>query len=218
MRTDFCSDGAGPKTVMANLLQSRTVNIAIGLLLGCVWGYFAFRHLIAFQAHGIWAHLFYGVVETLIAAFFISRPPPRTVSTHPFDWFIAFVGSFGPSFFTPSTWGILPGADGLLYAGLLLQFLALISLNRSLGIVPAKRKIKTAGAYALIRHPMYASHLVAITGYVLTNTTWANIITYAVVTACLFVRISREEAHLALDPLYRHYMERVRYRLFPFVF
>jgi protein-S-isoprenylcysteine O-methyltransferase Ste14 len=200
------------------LLQSSAFNLVVGLLLGAVWGYFAYRHLVAFQTHHIWAHLLYGCVETLIAAFFISRPPPETISTHPLDWLIAFVGSFAPSFFTPVTWGVVPAAENLLYAGLVLQLFALVFLNRSLGIVPAKREIKTRGVYALMRHPMYASHLLAINGYVLSNTTVANCVVYAVIVLCIFLRIAREEAHLALDPLYRRYMERVRHRLIPYVF
>jgi protein-S-isoprenylcysteine O-methyltransferase Ste14 len=203
---------------VSTLLRSPTLNLAVGLLLGGVWGYFAFRHIAAFHAHGIWGHLLYGIVETLIAAFFITRPAPQTVSTRPLDWLVAFVGSFAPSFFTPGTWGLVPSADKLLYVGLVLQLTALVFLNRSFGIVPAKRRIKTAGAYALVRHPMYASHVFAMTGYVLTNTSTANCIVFAIVAVCMYARMLREEAHLALDPLYRQYMQRVRYRLLPFVF
>src|SRR5829696_6778636 len=97
------------------LLQSKAFNLSVGLLLGAVWGYFAYRHLAAFQTHHIWAHLLYGCVETLIAAFFISRASPQTISTRPLDWLIAFVGSFAPSFFTPVTWSVVPAAENLLY-------------------------------------------------------------------------------------------------------
>lgn len=203
---------------ISDLLRSKVLNVAIGVFLGAVWGYFAYRHLVAFQAYGIWAHLFYGCVETLIAAFFICRSVPQTVSTNPFDWLIAFAGSFAPSFFTPEPWGILAGATHIIFLGLALQLLALLSLNRSLAIVPAKRRIKTAGMYAFVRHPMYASHILAMTGYVLASTSIANVVVYAVAMGALLLRIVREEKHLALDPLYRQYMARVRYRLVPFVF
>jgi protein-S-isoprenylcysteine O-methyltransferase Ste14 len=203
---------------ISELLRSKVLNVAIGILLGAVWGYFAYRHLVAFQAYGIWAHLLYGCVETVIAAFLICRSVPQTVSTNPFDWLIAFAGSFAPSFFTPGTWGILPGASYIIFVGLTLQLLALLSLNRSLAIVPAKRQIKTAGMYAFVRHPMYASHVLAMTGYVLASTSTANVVVYAVAMGALLLRIVREEKHLALDPLYRRYMARVRYRLVPFVF
>lgn len=203
---------------ISEFLRSKTLNVAIGILLGAVWAYFAYRHLAAFQAHGIWAHLLYGCVETLIAAFFICRSVPQTVSTNPFDWLIAFAGSFAPSFYTPGTWGIMPGASYIVFVGLTLQLLALLSLNRSLAIVPAKRQIKTAGMYAFVRHPMYASHVLAMTGYVLASTSTANVVVYAVAMGALLLRIVREEKHLACDPLYRKYMARVRYRLVPCVF
>jgi protein-S-isoprenylcysteine O-methyltransferase Ste14 len=203
---------------ISELLGSKVLNVAIGILLGAVWGYFAYRHLVAFQAYGIWAHLLYGCVETVIAAFFICRSMPKTVSTNPFDWLIAFAGSFAPSFFSPGTWGIMPGASYVIFVGLTLQLLALLSLNRSLAIVPAKRRIKTAGMYALVRHPMYASHVLAMTGYVLASTNTANVMVYAVAMGALLLRIVREERHLACDPLYQEYMARVRYRLLPCVF
>lgn len=203
---------------ISELLRSKSLNVAIGILLGAVWGYFAYRHLVAFQAYGIWAHLLYGCVETVIAAFFICRSVPQTVSTNPFDWLIALAGSFAPSFFTPGPWGVLPGATNIILTGLALQLLALLSLNRSLAIVPAKRQIKTAGMYAFVRHPMYSSHIVAMSGYVLASTSTANVLVYALAIGALLLRILREEKHLALDPSYRIYMARVRYRLVPFVF
>ena len=203
---------------ISELLCSKALNVAVGILLGAVWGYFAYRHLVAFQAYGMWSHLLYGCVETLIAAFFILRSVPQTVSTNPIDWLVAFTGSFAPSFFVPSAWGILPGASHVLFVGLALQLLALLSLNRSLAIVPAKRQIKTAGMYAFVRHPMYASHVLAMTGYVLASTSTANAVVYAVAMGALLLRIVREEKHLACDPLYRQYMARVRYRLVPCVF
>jgi protein-S-isoprenylcysteine O-methyltransferase Ste14 len=203
---------------IADLLRSKPLNIAIGLLLGSVWGYFGYRHVVAFQAHGQWGHLAYGCVETLIAFFFIFRSTPQTVSTKPLDWLFAFVGSFAPSFFSPATWGILPSATPVLFLGMILQLLGLLSLNRSFAIVPARRQIKTRGLYAFVRHPLYTSHIIAMTGYVLTNTTTSNLIVYAVGVASLFVRLIREEKHLALDPAYREYMNQVRYRLFPLVY
>jgi protein-S-isoprenylcysteine O-methyltransferase Ste14 len=203
---------------VSELVHSEPLNIAIGIALGFLWGYFGYRHLVAFQAYGLYSHLLYGCVETLIAAFFILRSAPQTVSTNPLDWLVAFIGSFAPSFYNPSTWGILPDADKLLYVGLLLQILGVLSLNKSLAIVPAKRQIKTRGMYRLVRHPLYTSHILAMTGYVLANTTTGNVIVYAVAVASLFIRIIREERHLALDPQYRQYMEQVRYRLLPLVF
>ena len=54
-------------------------------------------------------------------------------------------------------------------------------------------------------------------GYVLVHTTLANLLVFATTMGFLWIRIRREERHLALDPAYRAYMLRVRYRLVPFV-
>jgi protein-S-isoprenylcysteine O-methyltransferase Ste14 len=102
--------------------------------------------------------------------------------------------------------------------GAAIQVLGLISLNRSFAIVAAKRVIKTAWMYRVVRHPIYASYCLTFTGYVLANTSPANVTIYAISIVFLIARIFREEAHLSLDPLYREYMQSVRYRLVPFIF
>jgi protein-S-isoprenylcysteine O-methyltransferase Ste14 len=94
----------------------------------------------------------------------------------------------------------------------------MVSLNRSFAIVPANREIKTAGMYRFVRHPLYASYLVMLTSYVLANTTFENVLVFAFVMGCMFIRMFREEKHLALDAEYRNYMRKVRYRLIPFIF
>jgi protein-S-isoprenylcysteine O-methyltransferase Ste14 len=200
------------------LVHWKPLNIAIGTALGLLWAYFGYRHLVAFQAYGIHSHLLFGCIETLIGTFFILRSAPQTVSTNPLDWLIAFIGSFATSFYDPSSWGILPEADKLVYAGLILQIFGILSLNKSLAIVPAKRQIKTRGMYRVVRHPLYTSHILAMTGYVLVSTSTWNMVVYAISVAALFIRIIREERHLALDPIYRQYMQQVRYRLVPLVY
>jgi protein-S-isoprenylcysteine O-methyltransferase Ste14 len=187
------------------------------MLLAVLWAAFCYRHVIAFQTYGVWAHLLYAIVETFFAAFFLCRSAPQTVSTKPFDWLIAFVGSVVPSFLTPEALGS-PTANIILYVGLILQLLGVLSLNRSLAIVPAKRQIKMAGMYAFVRHPLYVAHIVVIGGYVFANMNASNFVVYAVTIVSLLLRLLREENHLALDPAYLNYMNKVRYRLIPFVF
>jgi len=103
-------------------------------------------------------------------------------------------------------------------AGTAIQILGLISLNRSFALVAAKREIKTAWMYRIVRHPIYASYCLTYAGYVLSNTTLNNVIIYILATGLLCARIFREEQHLAIDPLYREYMQAVRYRLVPYIF
>ena len=51
----------------------------------------------------------------------------------------------------------------------------------------------------------------------MSNTTIENVAVYAISMLFLYLRIIKEEKHLALDPLYRQYQLKVRYRLVPFI-
>lgn len=188
-----------------------------GVLLGAMWSYFGYRQTLGFEASGDWGYLVFGCVEILIGFFFVARSTPVAVSDRPLDWVAGFFGSFGASFFSPASYALMPSAAVLLYVGIALQLLGVLSLNRSFAIVAAKRSIKTGGMYAFVRHPLYAAHLLTLTSYVLTNTSGANVLVYVGTTALLGVRIHAEERLLAADPVYRTYMSRVRYRLVPFV-
>jgi protein-S-isoprenylcysteine O-methyltransferase Ste14 len=69
-----------------------------------------------------------------------------------------------------------------------------------------------------VRHPLYASFFVSFSGYVLANTSIANLVVYACTIGLLFFRLLREETHLALDIEYRAYMAQVKYRIIPLIF
>ncbi|MBC7944556.1 MAG: isoprenylcysteine carboxylmethyltransferase family protein [Burkholderiales bacterium] len=200
------------------LLNSKVVNIAIGIFMAALWGWFAYRHVVAFQNTNEWAYLLFCASETLTAAFFMFRTQPETVSVDPLDWLFAVAGTFTALLFSPAAWGILPVAKSMLVMGITLQILGLVSLNRSFALVAAKRQIKTAGMYRFVRHPLYAGYLLLFTGYILTNTTLMNVVLFVMTMGFLYVRMVREEKHLALDPAYGQYMRQVRYRVIPFMF
>lgn len=203
---------------LPQLLDSKVVNLLAGFVMASLWGLFAYRHILAFQNSGEWAYLVISASEMLSATLFIFRSAPVTVSKDPLDWFFAVVGTFLPLLSIPASWGLLPAAKNLIVLGLFLQIFGLLSLNRSYALVAAKRKIKTKGMYRFVRHPLYASYLMLITGYILSNTTWWNLLLFLMSLGFLFVRLVREEKHLALDPVYAEYAQRVRYRIIPFVF
>ena len=183
-----------------------------------LWGGFAYRHVVAFKETGELTYLILCVSETLSAAFFLFRSTPTTVSVDPLDWFFAIAGTFTALLFSPSAWGLLPAARNLISLGTVLQIFGLISLNRSYALVAAKREVKTTGMYRFVRHPLYASYLLTFTGYVLANTTPMNFIIYVITMGLLYVRLTREERHLILDPTYAEYTRQVRFRVIPHVF
>eukprot|EP01034_Spumella_vulgaris_P046509 gene46509-57994_t len=120
--------------------------------------------------------------------------------------------------FAPVGHGLLPGGALLIAAGVLLQIGGLLSLNRSFGLVAARRTVKTGGLYRLVRHPLYASYLLVYLGYVLVNTSVANVLLALLGAALLMARIVREERFLARDVHYLAYMDQVKYRLIPLMF
>ena len=189
-----------------------------GIFLAVIWGFFAYAHLMGFLKTQEWLLLLFCFSETLVVFFYIFRSKPTTVSDYPFDWIVAVCGTFSPLFFRPALWGILPVAKFAIILGALFQILSVISLNRSFALVAAKREIKTSWMYRIVRHPLYASYSFVFIGYVLTNTTFTNSIIYVLSMGFLCIRIFREEKHLALDPLYCEYMNKVRYRLIPLIF
>ena len=203
---------------LSEILQSRRAHVYSGMLLAVLFGCFAYAHFSKFQETREWALLLVVISETLTAGFFIFRSNPKTVSLAPSDWLVAIAGSFAPLFLRPATWGIFPAAGIVIVLGTMLQIISLLSLNRSFALVAAKREIKTAWMYRIVRHPLYASYFLLFGGYVLVHTTLANLLVYAITMGFLCVRIFREERHLALDPAYRAYMLEVRHRLVPFVF
>ena len=200
------------------ILQSSRFNLYSGALLAAFFGFFAYAHFIIFMDTGKLSLLLVILSETLTTIFFIFRSNPKTVSVIPSDWLVAIIGSFAPLFLRPADYGILPQAEILIALGTLLQIAGLVSLNRSFAIVAAKREIKTGWMYRIVRHPLYASYFLIFGGYVLVHTTATNLILYLIMMGFLCLRIFREERHLSLDLQYRNYMQKVRYRVIPYIF
>lgn len=203
---------------LSSLLYSKRFNLYVGAVFSIIWWLFAYAHLLRFrQTHDV-TLVMVVMSETLTAILFFIRSSPKTISFAPGDWLIGVAGGYLPMLFRPSPWGVLPVAGVLVLIGTMLQIIGLLSLNRSFAVVAAKREIKTSGMYRFVRHPIYASYFLIFAGYVLQNTSAGNLLVYALLLVFLFIRIVREERHLALDPVYREYMSAVRYRVIPFVF
>ena len=143
---------------------------------------------------------------------------PVQVSSDARDWLLASASTFLPFLFLPGGSVLVPGAALLVMGGALVQLAGMLSLNRSLGMVPALRVLKTGGPYRLVRHPLYASYVITFSGYLLTNASLRNLLVYVLSMALLALRSMREEVLLAGQSDYRAYMARVKYRILPFVF
>jgi len=206
------------KITSTSILSSRAVSVLSGAVLAVLWLSFAMRHVHAYLNTGHIVFLVFCISETMQSSFMLIRTKPQTVSTELYDWVLAVLGTFISLGFSPGGVVLWSGGMTLLVIGFSLQIIGLISLNRSFALVAAKREIKTAFGYRVVRHPMYASYSVGNIGYFLFNASLWNALCLAFILVLFILRIIQEEKHLSQDPIYREYKARVRYRLIPYVY
>ena len=200
------------------LLHSRTTHPSIGSFLAILWVMFAWSNFEAYIATGSLSYLAVSISEFLQAFFFLIRRAPSEVSTRPYAWFVAISATIFPLLLRPSEVSIWRFGDELLMCGIVIQVIALLSLNRSFAIAPANRGIKTGGLYTLVRHPMYASYLFIFLGYVLQNSTIYNLEIVLATFLFLMLRVNEEEKLLSKDSAYLHYKKQVPWRVIPFIY
>ena len=81
-----------------------------------------------------------------------------------------------------------------------------------------EQRVVDTGVYGLVRHPMYAGSIPFLIGMPLWLESYAAAILASAAIGLLVVRIRLEEEFLQRElPGYKAYMERVRYRLLPFL-
>ncbi len=200
------------------VLHSSSFNMISGLLLGCAWAVFAWVNIKAYISTGTFAYLLFSISETLQAIFFIIRAQPKTVSTEAFAWAAALGGTFAALSLRPGGMVLWDGGGTLIAVGFSMQIIALLSLNTSFSIVPANRGIKTNFGYSIVRHPIYATYIISISGYLLLNLSLLNIFWAMFFLVLTVIRIYEEEKLLLADKNYQEYVKKVPYRLLPFVF
>ncbi len=203
-------------SVLSNLLH-WPVNLLIALL----WS----RLVVAALQYGMaFPHpMHFGILihNTLLMVFFLTRRKSLRTSFRFTDWAVSILTLCAamllrPVVFVQSSMTLFSAV--LQYIGIAGIIMALLSLGRSFGIVPANRKVVRSGMYRLIRHPMYISEILFYAGFVLGNPTPRNIILIVLVFIGQVWRAISEEALLCSDSSYRLYMQKVHYRFIPGVF
>ena len=91
------------------------------------------------------------------------------------------------------------------------------ALNRSFGLLPALRGVKTGGLYGWVRHPLYAAYVIIFIGYLINNQSLANVAVILFGITFLVIRIHYEEDLLTQQADYAHYVNKTRWRLIPSV-
>lgn len=122
-----------------------------------------------------------------------------------------------------STGGVRLAVGGVvLVLGLLLLGWAGARLGSSLTPFPAPRPgeaVKTAGPYALVRHPMYGGAILVALGWSIGFATVAGLVLTAVLAVFFDLKARREEAWLRERlPGYSAYCSRTRRKLVPFLY
>lgn len=159
------------------------------------------------------------IKETLDISFFLCRKAPKQVNYRVISWVIAIGATLIPLLLRPS----IPPTDSIIgtslqYIGFSSQIFAIISLNKSWGIVPALRDIKTNGTYRFVRHPLYLSYFIAVTGFVINNFNYLNLSILLLFIALQVYRIQQEEELLSQDQRYLAYTAHTRWRVIPFIY
>lgn len=201
----------------ARRLQSALGNVFLAMF----YLFFAAAHVTAGRRTGEWATILPVLVqESLLAILFLSRRPTVAVSQRPLEWITGIVGTFLPFLLRPAehVGPLVALGFPIQVTGLLLVIVALTSLGRSIGIVPADRGLKSGGLYGVVRHPMYAAHIIAYLGYALSYPSALNIVVVAAVVVALNARAIFEERLLGHDPRYRDYLHRTHWRFLPYVY
>ena len=181
----------------------------------------AFRFGTDFLATGRVTGLFLLLSEALVVVLTVARRSAITIDRSMAARVLTAASMAGPPLLTPAAVAALASESvtvALSCIGLAIVIAGKAALGRSFALLPANRGIVSSGLYRIVRHPIYMGYLVAHVAYLLANPSLWNITALVLADAALLVRAVREEKTLALDPAYREYQQKVRWRVAPGIF
>jgi protein-S-isoprenylcysteine O-methyltransferase Ste14 len=189
--------------------------LAFNVVLASFFARLAYDFILDFQRTHRLSSIFYVLFEFVVIIMSFSRRMPAAVSWNPVDWTLALLATLLPLWLAAAAsqnnwfWFFVQ------CVGEAISMTGLLSLNRSLGMVPANRGVKTKGMYRLVRHPIYCGYCIIDVAMLAQNFCVWNIsivVTHLIVQT---LRIMCEERFLLQDPVYAEYASRVKWRLFP---
>jgi protein-S-isoprenylcysteine O-methyltransferase Ste14 len=196
-------------------LASAFSNVA----LAAMYLLFARAHVGAFGARPRLSIAVVVAMETLFAAMILVGGEERQTKGGVWGWVANMGGTFVPLLLRPVAGSVeRVVGEGLQIFGLTIVIAGMIALNRSFGLLPAHRGIRSSGPYRFVRHPLYAGYTVSNVGYLLSHPSASNAAIVAAAFAFQLLRIGNEERLLAADPEYASYAARTRWRVLPFVY
>ena len=163
------------------------------------------------------ASLPFAVEQGFLTVLFLTRRRSRATSQDVGAWVAATVGGWGPLLLQPADSNLSLTVAGLVLqtVGMSLTFVGFGALGRSFGVVAANRGLKTAGPYGIVRHPIYLSHSLTLTGFLVGNFSWLTLGMYLTIVTAQVARIRAEQKLLMATTDYAEYSDRVRWRLVP---
>jgi len=181
--------------------------------------YFIYTYIRFFNTYQQPQTICFFIYQLLALTLLLIRKNAVVLSSRPIDYVYALVGLGSPLLFRPiaeyassATGMSLEVVGGFFVLG------AFLSLNRSFGIAPENRGVKTTGFYRFIRHPMYFGYLLAEIGFVINNFSYYNLIILALAISFMILRLQAEERVLRRDREYLEYAQRTRWKLIPLIF
>lgn len=179
---------------------------------------YGLRELYFFAGSFVFSDLLRFLLYFVVALSFLKQMATLRADTGLKATFIAFSHLLMPLLFRREDGLALYLGELLTIAGLLFSTIGAIELWESFAVLPALRRIKTAGAYKITRHPIYSGYLLMAVGVCLSNQSfynWAVLILFGGLTV---LRVKMEENILAEDDGYKQYRNIVRYRLIPCIY
>jgi protein-S-isoprenylcysteine O-methyltransferase Ste14 len=139
---------------------------------------------------------------------------------------IVFVADFAVSALDHRfRWSSVPtyaevAGDLMMLAGFAITFAVFQANTYTSGIIEVaeNQRVISTGPYGVVRHPMYAGALVMLFGIPLALGSWWGMLVNVPLTAAIVWRLLDEERFLSEHLAgYRDYMQKVRWRLVPFI-
>lgn len=165
--------------------------------------------------------LFLLLSETLVVVLTVMRRSAAVIDRSIRARMLTTISMMGPPLLIPGAAAALAPeltTVALSIAGLCVVIAGKITLGRSFALLPANRGVVSSGVYGVVRHPIYMGYLVTHVAFLVASPSMFNLVALLVADAALLARAVCEEQTLALDPQYREYQTRVRWRVAPGLF
>ncbi len=117
---------------------------------------------------------------------------------------------------SPHIWPLY--AQSFFLLGAAIALVSFCFLGKNFAILPVLRNITVKGPYRIIRHPVYAGEYIMIVACALSNLTIFSCFTIVLAVPFAIIRSYAEESVLKESSIYCKYMEKVKYRLIPFIY